>query len=104
MTIEQNVKIICKQQGINMTTLAERLQVTPVAIYQIIKNPNVKLSTVERIASALNVNILDIINTENYRYINTNQTNTNNIMLTCPNCHKIIHVEIKPSTSAKANK
>ena len=54
------VKTLCKEKGITMAQLAEKISVTPSALSQMLNNGNPNLSTLEKIADALDVAITDL--------------------------------------------
>lgn len=55
------VKKICKQQGITLKQLAERMDVSPEAVTRILSdNGNPTLSTLVNIAKALNVEVFEL--------------------------------------------
>ena len=55
------VKSICKQQGITLKELAERMEVSPEAVTRMLSdNGNPTLSTLVNIAKALNVQVYEL--------------------------------------------
>ena len=55
------VKSICKQQGITLKELAERMEVSPEAVTRMLSdNGNPTLSTLVNIAQALNVQVYEL--------------------------------------------
>jgi len=55
------VKKICKQQGITLKQLAERMDVSPETVTRILsENGNPTLSTLVNIAKALNVEVFEL--------------------------------------------
>ena len=59
------VKAICKEQGITLAELAERIKISPSALSQMLNGANPSLNTMERIADALNVDLTDIFERQN---------------------------------------
>lgn len=60
------VKKICKQQGITLKQLAERMDVSPEAVTRILSdNGNPTLSTLVNIAKALNVEVYELFDNFN---------------------------------------
>lgn len=57
--LSKSVKILCKQQGIPMRELAERMQIAPESLSRAI-NGNPQLSTIRKIAECLNVKVVDL--------------------------------------------
>ncbi len=53
------VKELCKQRGISLKTLAERMQITPSALSQSL-NTNPSVQTLDKVAQALGVDIPDL--------------------------------------------
>lgn len=54
--LSKSVRILCKQQGITMKELAERMQIAPESLSRAI-NGNPQLSTIRKIAECLNVEV-----------------------------------------------
>ena len=55
------VKSICKQQGISLKELAERMSVSPEAVTRMLSdNGNPTLTTLENVANALNVEVYEL--------------------------------------------
>jgi len=55
------VKSICKQQGISLKELAERMSVSPEAVTRMLSdNGNPTLTTLENVAKALNVEVYEL--------------------------------------------
>lgn len=60
------VKNICKQQGITLKQLAERMEVSPEAVTRMLsENGNPTLSTLVNIAKALNVEVFELFDNFN---------------------------------------
>lgn len=59
--LSQSVKILCRKQGITMRQLAEKMQIAPESLSRAI-NGNPQLSTIQSIASNLNVEVADLFN------------------------------------------
>ena len=55
--LSKSVRILCKQQGITMKELAERMQIAPESLSRAI-NGNPQLSTIRKIAECLNVEVV----------------------------------------------
>ena len=79
--MELKIKEILKSKGMTSAQLAERLGITKGALSNSI-NKNPTLSTLEKIADALDVSIIDLF--ENKRS-----------SVNCPHCGKPISIEIK---------
>ena len=56
-----SVKVLCRKQGITMRQLAEKMQIAPESLSRAI-NGNPQLSTIQSIASNLNVEVADLFN------------------------------------------
>lgn len=54
--LSQNVKRLCRERGIQMKELASEMGVDPASLTRAV-NGNARLDTIEKIASALSVNI-----------------------------------------------
>ena len=59
--IIDNIKYLCKQRGINLTDVSAQLGITRASLYITLKNPNIKLSTLERVANAIGCNVIDLL-------------------------------------------
>ena len=57
-----SVRMLCRKQGITMRQLAEKMQIAPESLSRSI-NGNPQLSTIQSIASNLNVEVADLFNT-----------------------------------------
>lgn len=57
-----SVRMLCRKQGITMRQLAEKMQIAPESLSRAI-NGNPQLSTIQSIASNLNVEVADLFNT-----------------------------------------
>lgn len=58
--IINNIKRLCKDQHINLSDLANRLGIQRNALYITLKNDNIKLSTLKKIADQIGCSIEDI--------------------------------------------
>ena len=77
------IKEICKEQGITLNTLAERIGVTQPSISGLATGKlKPSFDTLEKLANALNVEVAELF---------TSSKPT----ITCPHCGKPIHIEIK---------
>ena len=56
-----SVRMLCRKQGITMRQLAEKMQIAPESLSRAI-NGNPQLSTIQSIASSLNVEVADLFN------------------------------------------
>jgi transcriptional regulator with XRE-family HTH domain len=79
--MELKIKEILKSKGLTSAQLAERIGITKGALSNSI-NKNPTLSTLEKIAEALDVQVVDLFE---------NKTTTAN----CPHCGKPISIELK---------
>lgn len=59
--LADNVKRICKEKGLQLKDLANKLNIDPASLTRAI-NGNARLDTIERIASALGVSIKSLLN------------------------------------------
>ena len=57
-----SVRMLCRKQGITMRQLAEKMQIAPESLSRAI-NGNPQLSTIQSIASNLNVEVSDLFHT-----------------------------------------
>lgn len=60
MNFSKRIKAICKEQGIMVKDLAERLGITPTGLSMTINQQYPQLQTLERIAKALGVEVVDL--------------------------------------------
>ncbi len=56
-----SVRMLCRKQGITMRQLAEKMQIAPESLSRAI-NGNPQLSTIQSIATNLNVEVADLFN------------------------------------------
>ena len=56
-----SLRMLCRKQGITMRQLAEKMQIAPESLSRAI-NGNPQLSTIQSIASNLNVEVADLFN------------------------------------------
>lgn len=72
------VKEICKDKGITLADLAERIGVSASALSQSLKKPS--FDTLEKLASSLNVEVAELFETSKLR-------------LNCPHCGRPINIK-----------
>ena len=60
MGFSKRIKFLCKEQGLHLQDLANRLGISPTSLSQAINQPYPQLQTLERIARALDVEIVDL--------------------------------------------
>lgn len=75
MDFSTRIKELCKERGIMMKDLAERLNITPTGLSKSIGQDYPQLQTLERIANALDVEVSELF-TPIY----------NKGVMTCPKC------------------
>ena len=80
--MELRIKEICKKKGITQKHLASLIGITPVGLAKSLSG-NTTLSTLERIATALNVPIQDLF-----------APSACGAALTCPHCGKEIQIHV----------
>ena len=78
------VKEICKKKGITIQELADNMEMKRESLSRAI-NGNPTLETLEKIASALGVNISELFD----------QPKNNTAGITCPHCGKNINIKIE---------
>lgn len=78
--MELRVKELCKEKGLQMQELADKLGITRITLTRNISG-NPTISTLENIAAALGVSVPELFAPQ--------PTNT----ITCPHCSKLIKVE-----------
>ena len=78
------VKEICKEKGITIQELADNMEMKRESLSRAI-NGNPTLETLEKIASALGVNISELFD----------QPKNNSAGITCPHCGKNINIKIE---------
>lgn len=75
------IKEVCKEKGLFFKDLATKLGVTDIWLRASLKN-NPTMSTLEKIADALNVSVADLLDVPASGSI------------TCPHCGKLINIKI----------
>lgn len=78
------VKEICKEKGITIQELADNMEMKRESLSRAI-NGNPTLETLEKIASALGVNISELFD----------QPKNNTAGITCPHCGKNINIKVE---------
>lgn len=58
----QKIKLFIEQKGIGIVSLATKVNVSRIALENILNGADVKISTVEALAKALNVKVVDLFN------------------------------------------
>lgn len=79
------IKEILKEKGITQAELAQRMGVHRVALNSTLNNPNIKLSTLEKIAAAIGCQVGDFFKDEG----------DGSATVVCPHCGKPVTVELK---------
>ena len=82
MDFSARIKEICRDKGIMMKELAERLNITPTGLSKAIGQDYPQLQTLERIATALNVEVADLFA-------------SSKTQITCPHCGKPLNIKIE---------
>ena len=82
------IKDVLKKYGITQIALAERLGINRVSLNATINNPNIKLSTLDKIADAIGCDL-----TEFFAPADTAEHNT----ITCPHCGEKIVINLSIS-------
>lgn len=83
MDIHERVKAICKERGMLFKELANILGVTDIGLRQSLKGKP-SLTTLEKIATALNVETWELLITENAKQ-----------KFVCPHCGKSIGIKLE---------
>lgn len=78
------IKEICKEQGIMMRDLAEKINITEVGLSKSL-NGNPTIGRLKEIADALNVPFTDLFD----------QPTKDTTSITCPNCGKSINIKVE---------
>ena len=71
------IKDVLKKYGITQIALAERLGINRVSLNATLNNPNIKLSTLDKIADAIGCDVTEFFSPEDTAGHNT---------ITCPHC------------------
>lgn len=79
------IKEVLKEKGITQAELAQRMGVHRVALNSTLNNPNIKLSTLEKIAAAIGCEVGDFFRDEG----------DGSATVVCPHCGKPVTVELK---------
>ena len=82
MDIRESVKRLCKERGVTQKDIADRLEITAIGLNQILRKGNPNLQTLERIATALGVQVVDLFE----RPADESPTGV------CPHCGKPIRI------------
>ena len=80
-----HIKEVLKEKGITQAELAQRMGVHRVALNSTLNNPNIKLSTLEKIAAAIGCEVGDFFRDEG----------DGSATVVCPHCGKPVTVELK---------
>lgn len=82
MSFNKRIKELCREQGINLQVLASRLGIYSSSLSQAINQPYPQMQTLERIANALGVEVVDLFPPSNR---GTHK---------CPHCGKPIEITL----------
>ena len=82
------IKDVLKKYGITQIALAERLGINRVSLNATLNNPNIKLSTLDKIADAIGCDV-----TEFFTPADTAEHNT----ITCPHCGEKLVINLSVS-------
>ena len=82
------IKDVLKKYGITQIALAERLGINRVSLNATLNNPNIKLSTLDKIADAIGCDV-----TEFFKPAATEDHNT----ITCPHCGEKLVINLSIS-------
>lgn len=85
MDIRTEVNRLCKEKGKTQKQLAKDLGITPIGLNQILRKGNPSLQTLERIASVLDVSIIELFGHENDLRI---------CKIVCPKCGTILELKL----------
>lgn len=58
----KKIKLYIEQQGLSLVSLATKINISRIALDNILNGSDVKISTVDALAKALNVNVVDLFN------------------------------------------
>lgn len=75
------IELLIKEKGYNMTSFAEKMNITRQNLYAILKSPS--YPTLEKIADALNVPMWQL-------FASPEEAKGNEEVFTCPHCHQPI--------------
>ena len=84
MNFRERIKTICSSQGITQKDLADRLNITDISLNKSLRGDYPQLQTLERIAAALNVPVVELFE----------RPASGNII--CPKCGTAIELSVKP--------
>lgn len=79
-----NIKRAIKEHGLEVREVAKRMEITPTGLSQHI-NGNPSVEVLERIASAIGCNILELFD----------QPKNNTTGIACPHCGKNINIKVE---------
>lgn len=80
-----DLKYIFKQKGYTISDVAKSIGISQSALSQQINNESIKLKTLCEIADALSCPLTDLLA----------DADDTSITLSCPHCHKTIHLQVK---------
>ena len=81
------IKDVLKKYGITQIALAERLGINRVSLNATLNNPNIKLSTLDKIADAIGCDVTEFFSPD------TAEHNT----ITCPHCGEKLVINLSVS-------
>ena len=81
------IKDVLKKYGITQIALAERLGINRVSLNATLNNPNIKLSTLEKIADAIGCDVTEFFSPD---------TAEHNV-ITCPHCGEKLVINLSVS-------
>ncbi len=83
MDFSKQIKHLCKERGIDLKTLAKRLEITPISLSQTLHQSYPQLQSLERIANALGVEVRELF------------APSDEVTITCPHCGKAIRIKFE---------
>lgn len=83
MEFRTRIKEICTSKGITQKELALKLGISDISLNKTLRGDYPQLQTLEKIANALEVDIVELFNT------------SGNSGFTCPNCGAMLELKVK---------
>lgn len=83
------IKDVIKKYGITQIDLAERLGINRVSLNVTLNNPNIKLSTLDKLADAIGCDVAE--------FFTPPPTNADHNTITCPHCGAKLEINLSVS-------
>ena len=85
------IKELIKEKGFTQKEFADKLGMTTVGLAQILSSGKPSYTTLEKIASALNVNVWELLVSREDVIVHQDPKDTT---IKCPKCGEVIHLDV----------